>query len=189
MGAVRVLQPYINDEVRLLAVAVIPNHIFSTYIFLAIILLQVTPTAKRNSYRVAILVGALPRVAGIARYPGLCNRNSVRVAWGAYQPTGAPSHAFPKGKEPHQTPLNTASRGSSPLGRVGEGLPMAINLLPLGEGWDGATIWLFYRQRRLFDFAPCQPAGGQVRRWVVADIREPALGNICNRTQTHRAKP
>ena len=21
--------------------------------------------------------------------------------------------------------------------------PMAINLLPLGEGWDGATIWLF----------------------------------------------
>ena len=71
MGAVRVLQPYINDEVRLLAVAVIPNHIFSTYIFLAIILLQVTPTAKRNSYRVAILVGALPRVAGCARNPGL----------------------------------------------------------------------------------------------------------------------
>ena len=33
--------------------------------------LQVTPTAKRNSYRVAILVGALPRVAGHARNPGL----------------------------------------------------------------------------------------------------------------------
>ena len=31
-----------------------------------------------------------------------------------------------------------------PLGRVGEGLPMVINLLPLGEGWDGATIWLFF---------------------------------------------
>ena len=71
MGAVRVLQPYINDEVQLLAVAVIPNHIISTNTFLAIILLQVTPTAKRNSYRVAILVGALPRVAGYARNPGL----------------------------------------------------------------------------------------------------------------------
>ena len=71
-------------EVMRLAVAVIPNHIFSTYIFLAIILLQVTPTANRNSYRVAILVGTLPRVAGCARNPGLCNRNSVRVAGGAY---------------------------------------------------------------------------------------------------------
>ncbi len=56
----------------------------------------------------------------------------------------SPIPAFPKGKEPHQTPLNTASRDSRPLGRVGEGLPMAINLLPLGEGWDGATIWLFF---------------------------------------------
>ena len=46
--------------------------------------LSLTPTAKRNSYRVAILVGALPRVAGCARNPGLCNRNSVRVAGGAY---------------------------------------------------------------------------------------------------------
>ena len=51
-----------------------------------IIRLSLTPTAKRNSYRVAILVGQLPRVAGHARNPGLCNRNSVRVAGGAYQP-------------------------------------------------------------------------------------------------------
>ena len=49
--------------------------------------LSITPTAKRNSYRVAILVGQLPRVAGPARNPGLCNRNSVRVAGGAYQQT------------------------------------------------------------------------------------------------------
>ncbi len=56
-----------------------------------IIQLSITPTAKRNSYRVAILVGALPRVAGHARNPGLCNRNSVRVAGGAYHPTAAPS--------------------------------------------------------------------------------------------------
>ena len=44
--------------------------------------LQVTPTAKRNSYRVAILVGRLPRVACFARNPGLGKRNSYRVAAG-----------------------------------------------------------------------------------------------------------
>ena len=66
---------------------------------------------------------------------------------------------------------------------------MAINLLPLGEGWDGATIWLFYRQRRFFDFVPFQPAIRWARRWVVADIREHALGNNSHRTLTHRAKP
>ena len=42
--------------------------------------LQVTPTAKRNSYRVARLVGCLPRVADFARNPGLRKRNSYRVA-------------------------------------------------------------------------------------------------------------
>ena len=66
---------------------------------------------------------------------------------------------------------------------------MVINLLPLGEGWDGATICFFYRQRRLFDFAPCQPATRRERRRVVADIREHALGNNSHRTLTHRAKP
>ena len=40
----------------------------------------VTPTAKRNSYRVARLVGRLPRVTDYARNPGLGKRNSVRVA-------------------------------------------------------------------------------------------------------------
>ena len=39
-----------------------------------------TPTAKRNSYRVARIVGRLPRVADYARNPGLGKRNSVRVA-------------------------------------------------------------------------------------------------------------
>ena len=63
------------------------NAIPSLPISRGIIQLSITPTAKRNSYRVAILVGQLPRVAGHARNPGLCNRNSVRVAGGAYQPT------------------------------------------------------------------------------------------------------
>ena len=35
----------------------------------------------------------------------------------------SPIPTFPKGKESHQTPLNTASRNSRPLGRDGEGLP------------------------------------------------------------------
>ena len=39
--------------------------------------LQVTPTAKRNSVRVATLVGRLPRVACYARNPGLGKRNSI----------------------------------------------------------------------------------------------------------------
>ena len=54
---------------------------------------------------------------------------------------------------------------------------------------SGKQPGFFYRQRRLFDFVPFQPAIGQARRWVVADIREPALGNIRHHTQTHRAKP
>ena len=63
-----------------LAEGVILNLIITTYPSLPIVLLWVTPTAKRNSYRVAILVGRLPRVACFARNPGLGNRNSVRVA-------------------------------------------------------------------------------------------------------------
>ena len=55
-----------------------------------IIQLSLTPTAKRNSYRVAILVGALPRVAGHARNPGLCNSNSYRVAGGCVPANCAP---------------------------------------------------------------------------------------------------
>ena len=83
----------------------------STYTFLAIILLQVTPTAKRNSYRVAILVGALPRVAGCARNPGLCNRNSVRVAGGAYQPQWT-NHTLPRGAHHPQWTNHTCPRGA-----------------------------------------------------------------------------
>ena len=45
-----------------------------------------TPTAKRNSDRVATFVGRLPRVASFARNPGLGKRNSYRVARGAHRP-------------------------------------------------------------------------------------------------------
>ena len=50
------------------------------YTFQPIILLRITPAANRNSYRVAMLVGQLPRVAVFARNPGLGKRNSYRVA-------------------------------------------------------------------------------------------------------------
>ena len=48
--------------------------------------LQVTPTAKRNSVRVAWFLGGIPRVADFARNPGLGKRNSYRVAaaYGVY---------------------------------------------------------------------------------------------------------
>ena len=50
------------------------------YTFQPFILLRVTPAANRNSYRVAMFVGLLPRVAVFARNPGLGKRNSYRVA-------------------------------------------------------------------------------------------------------------
>ena len=66
--------------------------------------LQVTPMAKRNSYRVAILVGRLPRVASFARNPGLWDRNSYRVAaaYGVYP--RSPSLALYKGRKLSPSP-------------------------------------------------------------------------------------
>ena len=102
-----------------------------------IIRLSLTPTAKRNSYRVAILMGALPRVAGCARNPGLCNRNSVRVAGGAYLPTEAPSQPSPRGRS-HIKPPKTQQVGTpAPWGGMGRG---TYGLPPLGEGWGGAPM-------------------------------------------------
>ena len=63
-------------------------------------MLRVTPTANRNTYSVARLVGLLPRVADFVRNPGLGKRNSYRVARGAPTPaTKSPTPALPKGRE------------------------------------------------------------------------------------------
>ena len=121
-----------------------PNANPSPPICRGIIQLSITPTAKRNSYRVAILVGALPRVAGHARNPGLCNRNSYRVAGGAYQPIEAPSQPSPRGRSSTQTPSNTASMDSRPLGRAGEGLRVA------GEGLPTTTLFVPANSRFFF---------------------------------------
>ena len=120
--------------------------------------LSITPTAKRNSYRVAILVETLPRVAGHARNPGLCNRNSYRVA-----AADGPSPALPKGRESilavfedvwwRSFPLEMAGMGllcwpqkyPSPVslfGETGEGLVAAFSL-PL-EGTE--KVPFFYDQ-------------------------------------------
>ncbi|HAG33487.1 MAG TPA: hypothetical protein DCL18_08645 [Prevotella sp.] len=93
-----------------------------------------------------------------------------------------PIPTFPKGKEPFKPPKTQQVGTPATWGGMGRGIPQQLFLFRRTAGF-------FYRQRRLFDFAPFQPASGQARRWVVADIRERALGNICNHTQTHRAKP
>ena len=80
----------------------------------------VTPAAKRNTYSVAIMVVLVPRVAVFARNPGLGNRNTYSVAVAC-------------GK------LCLSSPVSMWYGRVDYG-PL-VQLLPLGEGWDGAS-WL-----------------------------------------------
>ncbi len=47
----------------------------------------VTPSANRNSYRVATIEGIITQGRGASPLnPGLCNRNSYRVAGGAYRP-------------------------------------------------------------------------------------------------------
>ena len=69
-----------KGKVLCLAVGVIISLMVFPYTFQPIILLQITPAANRNSYRVAMLVGQLPRVAVFARNPGLGKRNSYRVA-------------------------------------------------------------------------------------------------------------
>ena len=111
--------------------------------------LSITPTANRNSYRVARLVGALPRVACFARNPGLGNRNSVRVAAACVSPSPCP----PQRARAHWKPLPMLSpRGGSsfllcfrwlcgvpsPWGRLGWGLcgaPSPWGRLGWGFGW------------------------------------------------------
>ena len=78
----------------------------------------VTPAANRNTYSVAIMVVLAPRVAVVALNPGLGNRNTYSVAVAC-------------GK------LCLSSPVSMWYGRVDYG-PL-VQLLPLGEGWDGAS--------------------------------------------------
>uniref|UniRef100_UPI0040267F72 hypothetical protein n=1 Tax=Prevotella sp. TaxID=59823 RepID=UPI0040267F72 len=60
-----------KGKVLRLAEGVILNLIIPIKKQQPIILLRVTPSAKRNSYRVAIKTVNLPRVAVFARNPGL----------------------------------------------------------------------------------------------------------------------
>ena len=74
----------------------------SAYPVLAISLLRVTPSAKRNSYRVAILFCINTQGRGAAHLnPGLGKRNSYRVARGAYHPQWA-TYIIEIGRARHQ---------------------------------------------------------------------------------------
>ena len=61
-------------------------------------------------------MGTLPRVAGHARNPGLCNRNSYRVA------KGCPSPSLPRGGSPYMLCFRVFEWCSIPLGKAGMGL-------------------------------------------------------------------
>ncbi len=91
------------------------------------------PSAKRNSYRVARLVGQLPRVASFARNPGLGKRNSYRVAAACGRQTISPSPAIPKGRELLPAVFEAFRQDSFPLRKVGMGLLLVR--FALAEGW------------------------------------------------------
>ncbi|OYP71637.1 hypothetical protein CIK87_00275 [Prevotella sp. P5-64] len=76
-------------ELRL-AVGVTRSRIMGCYLVEEIIGLSITPSAKRNTYSVAILFCINTQGRGAARLnPGLGKRNSYRVAGGAYRPQWA----------------------------------------------------------------------------------------------------
>ena len=60
---------------------------------------------------------------------------------------------------------------------------------PLGKVGMGPLFDFFYRQRRLFDFVPFQPAIRQARMGVAGNIRESALEILSDTHGRNRAKP
>ena len=135
-----------KGKVLCLAVGVIISLMVFPYTFQPIILLRITPTANRNSYRVALLVGQLPRVAVFARNPGLGKRNSYRVA---------------------------AACGFLvciiPLVAAAYGFPFYSCFC------TGDSRTFFTAKGGLFVFAAFQPANRQARMGVAGNIRELAL--------------
>ena len=101
--------------------------------------LRVTPTAKRNTYSVAWLVGWIPRVACFARNPGLGNRNTYSVAvGGSSRSKWGPFPAIFKGIEFQLRPHPSLPQGEGALPKCLKHSKM--ELPPLGEGWDGAAV-------------------------------------------------
>ena len=94
----------------------------STYPFLPIILLRVTPSANRNTYSVATLIIHLPRVEAL---------HASTLGYEIATPTELPGvrtiqhrgpiPAFPKGKVLHATSSHTERMSSRPLGGMGRG--------------------------------------------------------------------
>ena len=135
-----------KGKVLCLSVGVIISLMVFPYTFQPIILLRITPAANRNSYRVAMLVGLLPRVAVFARNPGLGKRNSYRVAAAC-------------GFLVCIIPLVAAACG--------------LHVYSCFCTGDSRTF--FTAKGRLFVFAAFQPADRQARMGMAANVRERAL--------------
>ena len=127
---------------------------FCVYIILYYVLLWVTPTAKRNTYSVAIIVGyILPRVACFHPQPWAVEsqlRQSCRCRW------VAPPRPSPRGGSPYLLCLRMFGGAPSPWRRLGWGfyvgrrkpLPsfpfwgkpergLSLHSLPLGRVGEG----------------------------------------------------
>ena len=82
-----------------LAEGVILNLIISTYPFLLIILLRVTPTANRNSFRVALSFIIIPRVEALRTSTlGYEIATPTELLLLAEVPSRSPSTTIPKGQ-------------------------------------------------------------------------------------------
>ena len=140
-----------KGKVLCLAVGVIISLMVFPYTFQPIILLRITPAANRNSYRVAMLVGQLPRVAVFARNPGLGKRNSYRVAAACGLLVCIIPHVA-----------------------AAYGLPI-YSCFCTGDSRTFSTA-----KGGLFVFAAFQPADRQARMGVAANGRERALDDIAD---------
>ena len=134
-----------------LAVGVIISLMVLPYTFQPFILLRVTPAANRNSYRVAMLVGQLPRVAVFARNPGLGKRNSYRVAAAYGLLVCIIPHVAAACGLPVYSCFCTGGRRTFSTAKGG-----------------------------LFVFAAFQPADRQARMGMAANVRERALDDIAD---------
>ena len=118
-----------------LAEGVILNLLITTYPFLPIILLWVTPTANRNSYRVARLVGMLTQGSVLRPQPWAGKTQLRQSCCCLCKPLPMPS---PRGGSSFLLCLRVLCGGSFPLGKAGMGLVvgLAAATSPWGRlGW------------------------------------------------------
>ena len=94
------------------------------------------PSAKRNSYRVARLVGAATQGSVLRPQPWAVKSQLLQSCRCLRRQTKSPSPALPKGRELLPAVFEAFRQDSFPLGKVGMGLLLVR--FALAEGWDGA---------------------------------------------------